>query len=439
MKNILFLVVDGLGDEYIPKLAGTPLEYASSKLENMNKMTSEGICGLHWPVKPGIPPSSGKAHLSLFGYDVEKLKVGRGVFEALGTNMKLEKNEIAFRTNFATVRKKKNELIVVDRRAGRIKKKDAEALANTVKKKIKNWEVQTRFKHTVEHRGVLIIKGENLSDKITDTDPHQIGKPVIAPQPIWGSKEEERQKAEKTCDFLEKATKCLYNTLKKDSVNEKRRRKGKKPANILLIRGGGSIAETPSFKEKWGMKATYTAEAPLYKGVARFLGMEHLSVEESLDFSANNEKKRILKAIDVLNDDYDFVFLHIKLADNLSHSKKPKKVVEYLKNLDRSFEPILKEDNLLVILTGDHSSSSRRGRHTGMPVPLLFWGDTPRDACTKFNENELADKGGLGTVHGKDIMPITLDLADRAEELGIKTDPKLHRYKTSKGKTLKLH
>lgn len=429
MKNVLMIVIDGLGDEYIEELRGTPLEFASSELETINRMTENGIGGLHWTVKPGIPPSSDKAHLSLFGYDIEKLKVGRGVFEALGSGVKLEKNDVAFRANFATVTKRDDKLIVNDRRAGRIAGDDADKLEKVLKKEIEKHEFPASFKHTVEHRGVLVIKGDRFSGEVSDIDPHHVGNPVLAPQPLARVEGEEREKAKNTCTLLEKMFKTFHQRLDTYPINKKRKEEGQKPANALLLRGGGTMSEVPSFHEKWGMNAVYTAEAALYKGVASFLGMKPLAVEGKLDFSGENERVRMKKALDALHGDVDFLFFHIKLADNFSHSKKPRKKAEYLQNVDQSLKSLLEEDNLLVILTGDHSSSSKRGRHTGMPVPLLFWGGTPRDACKKFNERELAEKGGLGIVRGTDIMPIALDLSDRVEELGIRADPTLPYYK----------
>lgn len=439
MKNILFICIDGVGDEYINDLMGTPLEYISSDLDNLNKMVREGICGLHWPVKPGIPPSSDKAHLSLFGYDIEKHSIGRGVFEALGAGLDLEEDEIAFRTNFATVEEKNNNLIVRDRRAGRIKNKDVKQLSDAVRKEIKNMKEKIEFKHTVEHRGVLTIKGNSFSPEVTDIDPHQVGVPLLSPQPLERISKEEKEEAEKTCKVLKKVFKSVYQVLKQHPTNEKRKEEGKKPANALMARGGGTIKNLPSFKEKWGLKAGYTAEAALYKGIAKSVGMKPLNVKEKLDFSGKNEKERTKKALIALKDDFDFIFLHIKLSDNFSHSKKPKKNAEFLKNLDKIFEPLLKEEDLLVILTGDHSSSSKRGRHISLPVPLLYWGDGPRDRCETFTEGEIADKGGIGIIRGKYIMPIALDLADRAEELGIRTHPSLPLYKKLGKEYFEIH
>lgn len=435
MKNILMVVIDGLGDEYISELDGTPLEYASEGLKNLNKMVNEGLCGLHWPVEPGIPPSSGKAHLSLFGYDIQKFKVGRGVFEALGSGMQLEPNEVAFRTNFGTVEEKNGELMVKDRRAGRIKGDEAEKLSHTIQKVTNELNFPAQFKHTVEHRGVFTIKGE-FSDRISDTDPHAVGEPILRPQPLQGVKGDEREEAENTCQAIKQATATFYQALSQHPVNKKRKKEGKKPANALLMRGGGTPIDIPSFKKKWGVNAAYTAEAALYKGIAQFVGMESLPVQGKLDFSGKNERKRVEKALEALRGDYDFIFLHVKLADNFSHSKEPRKKAEFLKNLDQSFEPLLHEENVLLILTGDHSSSSMRARHIGTPVPLFFWGDTPQDRCEKLTEKELADKGGIGIIKGKQILPIALDLADRAEELGIRTHPSLPHYK-KRGKGFK--
>ncbi|HIJ46841.1 MAG TPA: phosphoglycerate mutase, partial [Gammaproteobacteria bacterium] len=53
-KSALLIILDGMGDRPCSKLNGvTPLEYAS--LPEMDRLVEQGICGLAYPLAPGLP------------------------------------------------------------------------------------------------------------------------------------------------------------------------------------------------------------------------------------------------------------------------------------------------------------------------------------------------------------------------------------------------
>ena len=125
MKAILF-IADGMADRPVKELScKTPLEAAHRP--SLNQIAKTGICGLIDPIAPGIPPGSDAATLALLGYDALRVYSGRGALEALGSGMKVQPGDVAFRCNFATVNQKS---IVLDRRAGRISNEDAVKLAH---------------------------------------------------------------------------------------------------------------------------------------------------------------------------------------------------------------------------------------------------------------------------------------------------------------------
>ena len=166
LKAIL-VIADGLGGRPTDYNGKTCLEAANTP--NMDELAKRGATGLLDPIKPGVRPGSDTAHLSIFGYDPEKFYTGRGVFEALGIGMDVKKGDVCFRTNFATI---DEDFVVKDRRAGRIRegsKELEEALKNL---KPPEPDVEVFFKSSTEHRGALVLRGKNLSNKITDVDPH---------------------------------------------------------------------------------------------------------------------------------------------------------------------------------------------------------------------------------------------------------------------------
>ena len=172
MKGIIF-VIDGMGDRPVKELGDkTPLENARTPA--MDKMVEEGITGIMDTIRPGVRPGSDTAHLTLLGYDPYEVYTGRGPFEAAGINVEVKPGDIAFRCNFSTA---DENLIITDRRAGRIQS-GTDKLAEVINNEVKLDDVEVIFKESDGHRGVLVLRGNGLSDKITDADPkHEGNKP----------------------------------------------------------------------------------------------------------------------------------------------------------------------------------------------------------------------------------------------------------------------
>ncbi len=98
--KIVLLVMDGLGG--LPMEVGGATELETAHTPNLDRMASEATTGLSIPIRPGVEPGSGPAHLSLFSYDPVKYEIGRGVLEALGIGFALQASDLAARGNFAT-------------------------------------------------------------------------------------------------------------------------------------------------------------------------------------------------------------------------------------------------------------------------------------------------------------------------------------------------
>src|SRR5438552_3305974 len=116
-RRILLVIFDGLGDRPLTELGHkTPLE--STPRPNLDWFAANGVNGLVDPIAPGIVAGSDTSHLALFGYDPHEVYTGRGPFEAAGVGIDLQKGDIAFRGNFASV---DEDMRLTDRRAGRIR------------------------------------------------------------------------------------------------------------------------------------------------------------------------------------------------------------------------------------------------------------------------------------------------------------------------------
>ncbi len=93
-SKIVQLVLDGLGGTPDPNTGMTELETA--RTPNLDRLATEGICGLSDPVSPGITPGSGPGHLSLFGYDPVKYQKRMSqdyyaIYEAVGIDRTLNR------------------------------------------------------------------------------------------------------------------------------------------------------------------------------------------------------------------------------------------------------------------------------------------------------------------------------------------------------------
>ncbi|ASJ15689.1 phosphoglycerate mutase [Thermococcus chitonophagus] len=406
-KGIL-IIIDGLGDRPIKEFNGkTPLEYANTP--NMDKLAKIGILGQQDPIKPGQPAGSDTAHLSIFGYDPYKTYRGRGFFEALGVGLDLDEDDLAFRVNFATM----ENGIIVDRRAGRISTEEAHELAKAIQEQV-DIGVDFIFKGATGHRAVLVLKGMAKGYKVGENDPHVEGKP---PHKFDWEDEESRKVAEILEEFVKKA----HEVLEKHPINEKRRKEGKPVANYLLIRGAGTYPDIPmKFTEQWKVKAGAVVAVALVKGVARAIGFDVYTPEGATGEYNTNEMAKAKKAVELLKD-YDFVFVHFKPTDAAGHDNNPKLKAEMIEKADRMIGYIVDHvnfDEVVIAITGDHSTPCEVKNHSGDPVPLLIAGGGVRpDYTESFGERE-AMRGGLGRIRGHDIVPIMMDLMNRSEKFG---------------------
>lgn len=398
--KLLFIVMDGLGDRPIPEFGGqTPLEYA--KTPNMDKLASLGMNGLLHVIAPGVTPGSDTAHLALFGVDPHEYYTGRGPFEAAGIGLMIKEGDIAFRTNFATVN---SEGVIEDRRAGRIKK-GTEHLTKLFEGMTIDG-IEILLEAGTEHRAALILRGPGLSDQVSENDPHVEGKEPLVFKPLADTPEAEKT-ARVLTSFVMKARTILNNA----ELNREREKEGLLPANFLLIRGPGKVPKLPNFEEEYCLETACVAGGGLYKGVGRMLGM-HIIEDPRLSGGTTTD---LSAKFDIAQDaltNYDFVFTHVKGTDNYSHDGKYKEKAEFIEKVDRElyrFLPENYEGDLVVMITGDHSSPCSFKDHSADPVPILIYSpDCRRDKVEKFGES-YAVEGSLGQPLGKHIMGIALN------------------------------
>lgn len=419
MKKILFIIIDGLGDQPIKALGDkTPLEVA--KTPNLDFLAKEGKTGLIYPISKKIAPESDTAITALLGYDPYKYFTGRGPIEAFGFGLKFKKGNLALRTNFATTSGKK----IIDRRAGRtLTSQEAKELASSVNKKVK-LSFPFIFQPTLQHRGVLLIYG-NLSGAISNTDPgyEKVGNLGVVPQrPSFNLKESKPQDKKKisqlSANLINEFTRQSHKILENHPLNKERTKKNLLPANIILARDAGiDLPKFPPKKEKWAA----VCSMPLEKGLAllskmdlltfRYPEMKNQDVYSHLYYGLREEMKYGEGYLKEKLSQYDAFYLHFKEIDIPGHDGRPKDKIKMLEILDKDFFSFLRKlKNVLVVVTGDHSTPCKIKLHTSDPVPLLIYDGKNKDGVLRFGESYCRG-GSLGHIMGKDLMKKVLSLS----------------------------
>jgi len=395
-KKAILVVVDGLGDRIV-KDGKTPLQLARKPI--LDKLAREGSTGLMSTLGRGVIPGSDTAHLALLGYDPAVYYKGRGPFEALGVGFELKRGDVAFRCNFATVDK---NLRVIDRRAGRLKDEGSQ-LAKFLQG-IKIEGVEAIFLPSTEHRGTLILRGDGLSPAVSDTDPHS-----SEPLPLLESiPQNNSQAAKKTARIVNEVIRESRSRLASHPLNKQREKEGRLPANVILTRGAGVYEKVESLKDRYGIRSCCIAGSALYKGVAKYVGMEIIKVPGAtgrIDTDIEAKAKAARQALK----EFDFVFVHVKGADNASHDGNLEGKLLMIEKVDKLVQ-ILCQEAIYLIVTADHSTPLSLKRHSSDPVPVLFYGKGARRDKVKFFDEISTACGCLGHLTGVELNRAIMDL-----------------------------
>jgi 2,3-bisphosphoglycerate-independent phosphoglycerate mutase len=302
----------------------------------------------------------------------------------------LKPGDVAARGNFCTIDENGN---ITDRRAGRISNELNQKLCKLLNEKINIPGVEVFIETVKEHRILIVFRGQGLSGNLIDTDPQEMGVKPLEPKVT-------KSNSEKTVgivkEFLNQAKKILAD---------------QHPANMILTRGFAEKPDWPSFPGVFGLKSAAIAAYPMYKGLARLIGMELLETGTAIDDEfATLEKKW---------NDYDFFFVHIKKTDSYGEDGNFENKISVIEEVDKLIPRLLKLNPDVIIITGDHSTPSLLKVHSWHPVPTIIWSKYCRpDRVDKFGERACIT-GGLGPrLPAVEIMPIALANAKRLEKFG---------------------
>jgi 2,3-bisphosphoglycerate-independent phosphoglycerate mutase len=385
-SKIVLFVMDGLGGLPRPETGLT--ELATANKPNLDALARESICGLSVPIAPGITAGSGPAHLALFGYDPVADNVGRGALSALGVGFQLGPNDLAARLNFATI---DDQGIITDRRAGRPSNEVNRKLVGELRQ-ITIPGVEVFVEPESMHRAVVIFRGPNLSAKLTDTDPQLNGH---APLPVTAEAPEAERSAQIANQFVAEAARVLKNH---------------HPANFVLMRGFATYPHLPKFTEIYKLRAAAIATYPMYRGLARMIGMDVLSTGESFADEVATVRENW--------NNYDFFYLHFKYTDTTGEDGNFAGKVQVIEEVDRALPDLLALKPDVIAITGDHSTPSVLRAHSWNPVPFLLRSryEIP-DVVEQFTE-KACQRGTLGRFPAQQAMLMLMGNALKLEKFG---------------------
>lgn len=386
--KIVLLVMDGLGG--LPLEPHGKTELGTAKTPNLAKLAAVSSCGLLDPVSPGITPGSGPSHLALFGYDPIKYNIGRGVLSALGIDFDLQQGDICVRANFATVDKNG---VITDRRAGRISTETNVELCKLIRTKINVPDEYGLFIETEkEHRAAIVLRGEGLDENISDTDPQKTG---IKPLPASAL----HPKAEDTAELFNNIIGQIQRILKDQPK-----------ANTLLLRGFAKYHPYPSIEERFGLHGLAIAGYPMYRGLAKLVGMDVAPATKDLE-----ESIKVLKG-DFAH--YDFFYVHVKKTDSYGEDGNFKAKVKEIESTDKLIPRILDLKPDVFVVTSDHSTPSKLKSHSWHPNPTLLYSQyCMQDGLKEFDESHCS-QGSLGRQPSLNLMPLMLAHALRLKKYG---------------------
>ena len=389
-SKIIYIIMDGLGG--LPRVRGGKTELETANTPVLNKMAREGCQGLLDPIGPGMTPGSGPAHLALFGYDPIKDNVGRGILSALGVDFPVTDKDVCARLNFCTIDQIDR---ITDRRAGRIATELNEKLCNKIRDSVALSDgIEFFIRTEAEHRALLVIRGEGLGGNVNDTDPQQTGVPALTAE---GNDGPSKKTAKYVNEFLSKV---------KDVLRDE------SPANFILARGFAKHDPLPTMEEKYGIHCAAIAQYPMYRGLARLVGMDVLPRPDTYQDMYQQLKDNYSL--------YDFFFIHFKKTDSYGEDGNFDAKVKVIESVDTWLKNLNELNPDVILVSGDHSTPSVLKSHSWHPVPALLHcnnGLGRTDGLLEFGETACA-QGALSRIPMNTIILEVLASAGRIQKFG---------------------
>jgi 2,3-bisphosphoglycerate-independent phosphoglycerate mutase len=163
-------------------------------------------------------------------------------------------------------------------------------------------------------------------------------------------------------------------------------------------------------QEVYGLNCSAIAVYPMYRGLARLVGMNILPDVNTLEEQ--------VASLATHWDASDFFFFHFKYTDSTGEDGKFDQKVSRIEELDAQIPRIMALKPDVLIVTGDHSTPAAMGTHSWHPIPVLLTSANCRpDEVTQFGEKHCL-RGGLGRFKSKYLLTLALAHAGRLQKYG---------------------
>jgi len=384
----LVILGDGMADYPVEEAGGkTPLQIAEKP--SIDEIARRGRMGMLKTLRPGLPRGSDVANLIILGYDPCSCYTGRGPLEAAARGITAGDNEIVFRCNLITVEENR----VVDYSGGHVTTEEAGLLISVLNKRFSS---VGRFYTGVGYRNIFVSgRGEGL----TATPPHDIVGEEYLRHLLKPDNEDAR--------VLNRMMVESIRVLSENQVNTRRRKAGKRPANMAWIWGHGRMPRLEPFALKHGLKGAVIAAVDLIKGIGRLTRMAVPEVPGATGYYDTSYENKAAYAVKAL-EEYDFVYLHVEAPDEAGHEGSFETKVKVIEEMDRRlFRKILDnvEENVSISILIDHPTPVSVRTHTLDPTPFAVMKPGFDGDGLPFNEDS-GLRGSFGLVDGMEIVKL---------------------------------
>lgn len=363
MKYIIVLG-DGMADEPLEVLEGrTPLQAADKKA--IDDLAKRGEIGLAYMVPEGMSPGSDTANLSVTGYNPKIYYTGRSPLEALSIGVDMKATDVSLRCNVVTLSEEESvyeEKTIIDHSSSEISTEEAAVLLEALKEGLKRegyeFYVGTSYRHLLVWANGKVVEL---------TPPHDILTKRIGdylPQD----------------EVLREMMKKSYDILVNHPINIKRKEQGLNTANSAWFWGAGTRPALMSFEEKTGKRGVMISAVDLLKGIAVGTGMDNISVEGANGGLHTNYEGKARAALDaLLNQGYDFAYIHVEAPDEMGHQGLVDEKIQAIEKIDKHVVKILVEEleksgeDYRILILPDHPTPIRIRTHSSGPVPYLLY------------------------------------------------------------------
>ena len=381
MKYIIVLS-DGMAGRPLEKLGGkTTLEAADTP--NFDRLAEKAEIGLASMVPEGMAPGSDTANLSVMGYDPKIYYTGRSPLEALSIGVDMAADDVSFRCNLVTLTEDGGayeDQKIIDHSSSEISTEDSTVLLEALKEGLKRegyeFYAGTSFRHLLIWKHGKVLELTAPHDILTKTVGEYLPKDLVL------------------LDMMKKS----YEILKDHPINVERKKQGLNPANSAWFWGAGTRPALASFEEKTGKKGVMISAVDLLKGIAVGADMDRIIVEGANGGLHTNYEGKADAAIHaLLEDGYDFAYVHVEAPDEMGHMGSVTDKITAIENVDgrvvaRITEAMDRsgEDYRLMILP-DHPTPICVRTHTSEPVPYMIYDSRKAiDGIHTYNEKEAA-------------------------------------------------